>query len=534
MIPHRNQDGLVEWFEHPEPTGKTMVLGFIKDCGFGNQMFEIAAAYGIARRTGCHLRWSWEPSHLRRFELEPLGFAHTKHEGVPVLAHRLGQGNIEIVREIERRIGLTVLDTFTVSCPFQEEACFDGDQAVPDGFFRPNLPSLPLDIPEGATPVGVQVRRTDYVGHSRLDVVTPHYFHNAMEWMRDNVADPHFLLVSDDPTWCRHTFGKLPNVTVMPPQDSLTGMRTLVACEAHIISNSTFGWWGAWLGERGPVVVPEKWHHKAGSYGRWEIIPERWKRIPVGSSSRQVNPIRLEPQDYVEPQHERAIVIPWAQHQATWHELRYCMRSIDRYFGDRDCPIYVLGTIRPPWLLHDTGRVRFLPCHTYRQALVTGVQLAEKVLWLNDDVMFVNPTTWEDCERTLYLRDVGEDFLSKARSGSNAWRAGCLQVLKQIKRRGVRKMRGFSTHTPYVFVRKKALEVLGEFGAWDKMPYELAYFHLHAKRKLGKCEDYRVQGPDFGDKPFLNFTDATLTAELKAAIEARFPDYAPWEFRAKF
>ena len=183
MIPHKNDAGLVEWFEHPEPCGKTMILRFVQDCGFGNQLFEIAAAYGIAKRTGCHLRWSWEPSRLRKFELEPVGFAHTKHEGVPVLAHRLGQGNIKIVREIERRIKLTNLDTFAVSCPFQDEKCFDEDQTVVADYFRPNLPPLPLEVPAGATPVGVQVRRTDYVGHSRLDVVTPHYFHNAMDWI---------------------------------------------------------------------------------------------------------------------------------------------------------------------------------------------------------------------------------------------------------------------------------------------------------------------------------------------------------------
>jgi hypothetical protein len=534
MTPHRNAEGLVEWFEHPEPTGKTMILQFVKDCGFGNQCFEISAAYGIAKRTGCHLRWTWEPSTLRKFELEPVGFAHTKHDDVPILAHKLGQGNAEIVLEIERRIRLTTLDRFVVSCPFQEEVCFRRDQTILKEFFRPNLPPLDLKVPKGSTPVGVQVRRTDYVGHGRLDVVTTHYFRNAMDWMRDNVDNPHFFIVSDDPTWCRHTFGKVRDVTVMPPQNSLEGLRTLIACEAHIISNSTFGWWGAWLGEQGPVVVPERWHNNPGSYGKWEIIPPRWQRVSVGGSSYHVTPRALEPHEYMEPLHERAVVIPWKQSDGVWSELRYCLRSIEKYFEDKECPIYVLGTIRPPWFLQDTGRVKFLPCPTYRQALVTGVQIAEKVVWFNDDVLLVNPTTWADCERTLYLRDVGGDFLEKADPQNNPWRAGCLHILKHVKRMGIKKLRVFSTHTPYVFHRKKAVATLEEFGCFEKFPMELAYFHLHANKKLGKCEDYRVQGPDFGDKLFLNFTDATLTADLKAAIEERFPEYAPWELRAKF
>lgn len=532
MTPHKNEDGLVEWFEHPEPTGKEMVYHFVPNCGFGNQMMEIAAAYGIAKRTGCHLRWTWKPSNLRKFELGPVGFAHTVNEGVPMIATRLGQGNIKIVREIERRVRETELPIFAVSGPFQDEKCFIEDTTLVEDYFRPNLEPMPLEVPAGATPVGIQIRRTDYVGHGRLDVVTPAYFHNAMEWMRDHVDNPHFFIVSDDPQWCRHRFEKVPNVTVMPPQNSIEGMRTLVACDAHIISNSTFGWWGAWLGEKGPVVVPERWHHHPGSYGDWNPVPERWNRVSI-AAAHQVTPIHLEDHEVIEPKHERAIVVPWKQSDGTWQELRYCLRSIDTFFEDKECPIYILGTVRPTFLLHDAERVRFIPTHSYRQALVNGVQLAEKVLWMNDDIMFVNPTTWEDCERTLYLRDIAEDFIDNAKPQNNAWRAGCIYALKQLRRRGIKKFRVYSTHTPYVFEREKAVEVLREFGCFEKFPMELFYFHIHGKKSV-KCEEYRTQEAPFGDKLFLNFTDPMLTATLREAIAERLPDYAPWELAVKF
>lgn len=532
MIPHKNKAGLVEWFEHPDPCGKTMVYTFVNNCGFGNQLFEIAAAYGIAKRTGCHLRWTWNPSTLRKFELEAVGLSLTTPLVAPRLCGLLGQGNVKIVREFERRIRELTTPLFAISSPFQCEGAFIEDTGIINTYFRPNLPPLDLEVPEGETPVGVQVRRTDYVGHGRLDVVTPAYFVNAMEKMREIVENPRFFIVSDDPAWCRREFLNQPDVTVMPPQNSIEGMRTLVACKAHIISNSTFGWWGAWLGESGPVIVPEKWHHKPGSYGDWNPVPERWIRVSVAEEKR-VEPIPFEEHERREPKHEQAICIPWHNAGAVWHELRYCLRSIEKHFEDKECPIYILGNIEPPFLLHDQTRVKFIQCITYRQTLVEGLQVADEVLWCNDDTLFVNPTTWDDCRPNYYLRDVGKDFLTNARAGSNLWRAGCIHVLKKVKSLTRRKLRVFCTHVPYVFRRKEVLDVFEKFGLWEKMPVEIAVMHLHP-HKTTLLDGQRVQGPEFGEAKFLNFTDPMLTPELKAAIEKEFPDFATWEVVAKF
>ena len=46
--------------------------------------------------------------------------------------------------------------------------------------------------------------------------------------------------------------------------------------------NSSFGWWGAWLGElqdplkHKTIVAPKNWFGPAHNYDSKDIIPERW------------------------------------------------------------------------------------------------------------------------------------------------------------------------------------------------------------------------------------------------------------------
>lgn len=512
-----------------KPSKKTIVTRFVDNCGLANQMFEWAAGYGIAKRLGYNFRWVWKPNTYRKFGLTAFGLAECPDIPVKAVCPILGQGNKKILETVITAVEKHPGPECVVCSPFQAEECFAN--VADEVRERFKLEPYPLEIPENATPVGVQVRRGDYVGHSRLDVVTPEYFFHAMTFMRTKIENPHFFVVSDDPAWCQVTFGHLLDATVMPPQSAADGLRTLASCEAHIISNSTFGWWGAWLGEKGPVVVPEIWHQVPGSYGDWKPAPDRWYRIPVGSPSPIIHAeIPPEPEP---AKHARAIVIPWKADGEKWQELRFTMRSIHRFFEDKECPIYILGTQCPSWLLFNAKRVRFLRAWSYRDALIRGLSIADEVLWMNDDTTFLKPTTWEDCRRTLYLREVGPDFIEKAGEQKNPWRAGCLKVLTRLRAEGIIEHKVFSTHTPYVYQREKAWNVLRRFGVWDKMPFELAYFHFHAVRPT-LMTDERATTEDFGNAHFLNYSDGTITQALRQAVKALLPDFAPWELNAPF
>ena len=506
---------------------KALVLEFIQDGGLGNQMFEWATGYSISKELGLPFHWKWKPSRLREYELVEFGIDENPPEEYEVVMKKLGQGSRRLREVARKRVADSPLLRPAISCPFQDEQCFiDHADDIAEQF---TTAPVNMGVPEGTTPIGVQVRRGDYLSHSRLNVTTPEYFTNAMRWMRERFPNAHFVVVSDDPEWCRRFFGYREDTTVMPRQSSYEGIATLASCHGHIISNSTFGWWGAWLGERrhgGPVIVPELWHHGGKSYGDWNPVPARWNRIGLGSPKSASEPQEVLIESVL-PNHERAVVYPYHADAERWHELRYSLRSIHQFFEDTDCPIYILGTRKPGWLI-ESHRVKYLGAYTYREALSKGVQLAKEVLWMNDDIVLLHPTTWADCRKTLYMKDVGPEFLENANTQGNPWREGCLKMLRALAGEGIREQRVYSTHTPYVYKREEAMEILKKYGVWEKFPMELAYFHHHAVDPT-RVTTERAMGLPFGTARFLNYSDRTLTEELKRAIMTLLPERPPWE-----
>lgn len=508
---------------------KILVTEFVPDCGLANQMFEWAAGRAIARRLGAEHKWVYKPSTKRRYELDAFGIPLSPD--VPpykLVFDMMGKGNAAMLDLIEKRVRESDAPACGVRAPFQAEECFAEIADEIRCIFR--LDPLPLNVPAHHTPVAVQVRRTDYVGHHRLDVTTPEYFRRAMSYMREHVVRPHFFMTSDAPAWCRNTFRHDRDLTILPKQGSITGLRTMAACKAHIISNSTFGWWGAWLAEDGPVVVPEIWHFIQGLYGEWKPAPDRWVRIGGTRPDQKMAHQRLIPfKRLSEPKLDRAIVYPWHAGKAKWDELRYSLRSVDRFFEDKDCPIFILANERPGWLSYNAPRVFYENQWGYAEALIHGVQKADRVLWMNDDIFLLKPTTWEDCAPPRYVGNVDTAALGPADPQSNSWRLGVVQVLQRLLEWGYDDQKVYSTHMPYVWEREKACAVLERFGGvFDKFSMENAYFHIHSEGSCRLGQEF-TQGPMLGDAQFLNVTDMLLVPELKEELKALLPEAAAWE-----
>lgn len=123
--------------------------------------------------------------------------------------------------------------------------------------------------------VAVHVRRGDYIAKDwyYTDLSQTDYYERAAKIF----AGEEFFLFSDDIPWCRQNFlGADRFDESTNPIDSLNLM---ARCRGHIIANSTFSWWGAWLSPHaGKVVAPKE--------DRWQVngqicchVPSRWIQV---------------------------------------------------------------------------------------------------------------------------------------------------------------------------------------------------------------------------------------------------------------
>ena len=59
--------------------------------------------------------------------------------------------------------------------------------------------------------------------------------------------------------------------------DEKTDMCLMSMCDYHIIANSTFSWWGAWLSNTKQVISPKKWFGEELNIHKWsDIYCKNW------------------------------------------------------------------------------------------------------------------------------------------------------------------------------------------------------------------------------------------------------------------
>jgi hypothetical protein len=130
--------------------------------------------------------------------------------------------------------------------------------------------------------VAVHIRRTDYAGNPDLDLCGLGYYRTAMERMRNSTDSPRFFIFSDDPEWAAANIRGVDvnHVSTLPQQSSLTDLHLMSLANHHIIANSSYSWWAAWLGEKSgqQVLMPPRWFgHVRAPIGekrqpRWEVL----------------------------------------------------------------------------------------------------------------------------------------------------------------------------------------------------------------------------------------------------------------------
>ena len=264
--------------------------------GLGNQMFQYAFARALQSR-GNQVYLHWHPHHSKSehngFELDRV-FDSALSDKIPLangsLLNRIRawqQRKTSKQREINElqfqpdflQITSGYLDGY-----WQTEKYFsDIITTLREEFrFKPitgksNKALLP-QIQERPS-CSIHVRRGDYVKHPELGgICTPEYYREAIEKLQSQTDEAlQYIVFSDDIPYCKKLFAEH-NATFCNwnrGANNWMDLELMRACEHHIIANSSFSWWGAWLTKsNGQTLAPKIWSSKFTS--QTEICPKEW------------------------------------------------------------------------------------------------------------------------------------------------------------------------------------------------------------------------------------------------------------------
>jgi hypothetical protein len=112
------------------------------------------------------------------------------------------------------------------------------------------------------------------VGHAHL--LSTRYYENAISKMRTSVESPQFIVFSDNPAWVKANYNIFDTDSVLE-NDRGSDWEDLILmsqCKHHIIANSSFSWWGAWLANsRNQVVIaPKNCPYTPTIPSRWDVM----------------------------------------------------------------------------------------------------------------------------------------------------------------------------------------------------------------------------------------------------------------------
>jgi hypothetical protein len=280
--------------------------------GLGNQMFQYAAARALAIANDTEL-WidlrEMNKSKLRTFGLDQFSIQARVANSfeLPSISRKGGLGSL-IRAAWDRRLPYKQITetshayddsipnlrgSFHLSGYWQSELYFQASAAAIRSDFTLRSPMssaremVRADIEASSSPISIHVRRGDYVTNPAANAVhgtcEPEWYQEATWRMLEKVVDARFFVFSDDPQWARENL-KVPASTVFvePRGDGRDGedMHLMAACHHHIIANSSFSWWGAWLNPRldKHVIAPLRWF-RASKKSDQDLIPVGWRRM---------------------------------------------------------------------------------------------------------------------------------------------------------------------------------------------------------------------------------------------------------------
>ncbi len=282
--------------------------------GLGNQLFQYALGRALAERTGGTLKLDitgFKNYEFHSYSLAPFNIekAYASEEEVGAFAqHRARTGILGrllnplfadpkvYVQERSYSFTAAVLEHAPpcyLAGYWQSEKYFKSIEDIIRREFTLAVPlgeyaaTMAKHIEASNEPVCLHVRRGDFANHPASSgfhgTCSLEYYQEAMGIIKKSITSPTFFVFSDDIEWAReHIHTGFPTEFVgQGPERNYEDLDLMTRCKHHILSNSTFGWWGAWLSKPAAgkiTIAPQKWF--AGkNYDLSDLMPEHWIKL---------------------------------------------------------------------------------------------------------------------------------------------------------------------------------------------------------------------------------------------------------------
>ena len=140
-------------------------------------------------------------------------------------------------------------------------------------------------IIDSNNPISIHIRRGDYVNHpifsNTFGFLGLDYYNTAIEILKTKTIDFQFFIFTDDVDWVRDNLKLTHEHTFVINTSEIDDLHLMSLCKHHIIANSSFSWWGAWLNSNSEKIVigPQKWFNNQPDWNTKDLLPNKWIRV---------------------------------------------------------------------------------------------------------------------------------------------------------------------------------------------------------------------------------------------------------------
>ncbi|SDB62992.1 alpha-1,2-fucosyltransferase [Butyrivibrio sp. INlla16] len=135
--------------------------------------------------------------------------------------------------------------------------------------------------------VSIHVRLGDYLDNQAMygGICTKLYYDKAISYIKKIIhettgKDPYFYIFSNDIEKTKDLLNdkEFEYIEGHSEEEGYKDLHLMSLCKHHIIANSSFSWWGAFLGETQDsiTIAPSKW---VNGMRAEDILPDRWIRM---------------------------------------------------------------------------------------------------------------------------------------------------------------------------------------------------------------------------------------------------------------